>query len=875
MLSPRKHFPLLLALALASVARSPLSAQRAVRPAPPELTVLEDASAFSARARRIDFEILPPGMPVGGQLVPAGAAFRLAGGLLPAVGIDGEAPRSGRSKTLNNLFAHGAFPERDPLAGDAGPECGLRIHFARPVSRVGFSIRSLTDERLNANVTVLRRGRLVGRGFFDAGSSFRFVGFQARFAFDEVRLDFVNPTRSAFSLDDLLHELDLSDRDRDGIPAFADLCPTIPSAGAGDEDGDGIGDPCDPFPLDPENDFDGDGIGADVDNSPLVPNPRQTDLDGDGVGDASDEQMLGSDADGDGVTDDADNCPNAFNPEQADCDGDDVGDVCDPVLVDPASVDVTLARGQRLTLTKRICLPPVPRRMDVVIAIDLTGSMGGEIALVRQNIALFIQNLRGGTSSDLRFGLVSLRDYPGIFSSCGYNRLYGNAGDSPFRVEAPIGSSDAQVVLALAGLTAANGGDGPESYTRALWELGQPDSGVGFRPGAARFVLLVCDDVPHDCSIGLGLGTCTGRLSTGQDPGRDRTLFTPDDLDFQFDALTALATTDTTLFTVYSSPTGFCGWDRWSQFTDAGVAVQINSDGSLPPGTDIEGLVLDALTDPIVNQVQLVPIQPCGLDISFDPPLLNGPFDVSAGASLTIDETIHVPLDLPVGEVTCRVLVLADGALVGVQTVHVVVPCETLDLEGPVNGQAVAPSTFAAQGVTITTAGSHSGAAIFDSTPGGPNAGSSDKDLLVGLGNVLILQQNPHQTVPGIFDFPNDSAGGGSITIDFLSPSVLFSIDLIDVDAISPTQTVNVTLTDEGGNDRRYVVPGGWTTDVFAQGPPGFGTLDLTSLAPQAGHASTATASEDAGFDADHVVRLVVQLSGSGALDNLSFCAGP
>ena len=55
-------------------------------------------------------------------------------------------------------------------------------------------------------------------------------------------------------------------------------------------------------------------------------------------------------------------------------------------------------------------------------------------------------------------------------------------------------------------------------------------------------------------------------------------------------------------------------------------------------------------------------------------------------------------------------------------------------------------------------------------------------------------------------------------------------------------------------------------------GPPAVGTLDLTTLAPQPGVNAVATATEQAGFNADDVVTLSVHFNGSSALDNLSFC---
>jgi len=172
-----------------------------------------------------------------------------------------------------------------------------------------------------------------------------------------------------------------------------------------------------------------------------------------------------------------------------------------------------------------------------------------------------------------------------------------------------------------------------------------------------------------------------------------------------------------------------------------------------------------------------------------------------------------------------------------------------------VNGQDISsPDEFGAF-FNISSGGGNLGAAIFDSSTTGPNVAGPDPDLLVDLGNILILQSStsPTQTVPGIFDTPNDSSASGQITFDFLSAVELLSVELVDIDG---GNGMTITLLDGGGLSRVYSVPASWTNDVTSS-PTGHQVLDLSTLLSQLGEGgATATAAEDAGFDPFGVVEL-------------------
>ena len=184
------------------------------------------------------------------------------------------------------------------------------------------------------------------------------------------------------------------------------------------------------------------------------------------------------------------------------------------------------------------------------------------------------------------------------------------------------------------------------------------------------------------------------------------------------------------------------------------------------------------------------------------------------------------------------------------------------------NGQKITSPPEFGNEVEISYSGPSFGPAIFDSTIGGANDPGRDSDLLVDLGNILILQEEDCFVAADIYSHPDDDARGGTFIFDFTRNVQCQSITLIDID--SGNQGVSVVLTDCEARTRTYTVPGGFTEDIASQGPPGYRVLDLTTLASQAGFAATAT--EMADFDPQCVVKMTVTVASSAGLDNLEYC---
>lgn len=124
------------------------------------------------------------------------------------------------------------------------------------------------------------------------------------------------------------------------------------------------------------------------------------------------------------------------------------------------------------------------RKMDLVLAIDTTGSMGDEIRYLQSELRAILDALRRSHPDlDLRVGFVFYRDI----------------GDEYVTQTVPLTADfgAAQGVLAQQG--AGGGGDYPEAMDQAMIRA----VGLDWRPDAVKSLLLVADAPPHDDKVGL------------------------------------------------------------------------------------------------------------------------------------------------------------------------------------------------------------------------------------------------------------------------------------------------------------------------------------------------------------------------------------
>jgi hypothetical protein len=249
-----------------------------------------------------------------------------------------------------------------------------------------------------------------------------------------------------------------------------------------------------------------------------------------------------------------------------------------------ADIEATLFTGQPTNSSVNVTLPALPPAADVLFSFDCTSSMGGVLDTAKSNAINLMASLQA-TGVSFRFGVSSFGDYPATYNSCNYSNTYGATisaypgyvSDYPYHLNQALTASSTAVSAAINTLALTPGMDGPESYTRVLYES-YADTNVTWRSGAKRVLVNFGDSVPHDCNINEGIpGMGTTPYSTGGDPGRDGIMGNSDDLDLQ-QVLSEMATNHVVLLAARVSSYAFTDyyfeyWTNWTART-GGKAFQ-------------------------------------------------------------------------------------------------------------------------------------------------------------------------------------------------------------------------------------------------------------------------------------------------------------
>jgi hypothetical protein len=141
--------------------------------------------------------------------------------------------------------------------------------------------------------------------------------------------------------------------------------------------------------------------------------------------------------------------------------------------------------------------PVASTLVDVEIAIDTTGSMGGSITQAQNDAKTLVADVRARFPG-ARFAVVQFRD----------------KGDTPeYQLMQPMTGDGALVDKAVDLLSPNGGGDRPEALN-LVFHNSVSDSAIGWRSGSRKIVVVISDAEPH----GAGSAGFKGCADTSADP---------------------------------------------------------------------------------------------------------------------------------------------------------------------------------------------------------------------------------------------------------------------------------------------------------------------------------------------------------------------
>ena len=322
--------------------------------------------------------------------------------------------------------------------------------------------------------------------------------------------------------------------------------------------------------------------------------------------------------------------------------------------VTPVSFDTTLKPGESARVTKLVDVPELPRLLDVMLMVDLTGSYADDLPQMRSLAPGIFDNVRA-TAPRANFGLATFVDLP--FSPWGASGEYG------YRLEQQLTDDRSTWLAAVNSMRNLYGADEPESQYVALYQAAtgaglemppttdgdyddpgeiKPGQQVEWRSASTRVIAITTDASFHNAGD-------SGSSFPYPAPTRNQVV----------DALRARGIRVISI----RAPGSRAEMDDIAAAT-GGAVVSTSSTSA-----EIASAITAGLGD-LKFFVRPFP-EGCGpLQLTYDPP---GIVDVPGGTTVSFNETITVPptvtkADLPSdGVVRCAVRFRANGSAIGIQ----------------------------------------------------------------------------------------------------------------------------------------------------------------------------------------------------------------
>lgn len=294
------------------------------------------------------------------------------------------------------------------------------------------------------------------------------------------------------------------------------------------------------------------------------------------------------------------------------------------VGVEPALVHEEMAPGDSITITKTVTTPEIPPLPDVYFLADTTGSMGGAIANVQANAAAILNTILAADPT-AQFGVGNYKDHP-------YDPY-------AFQNDASI-DGDVAALGAIGTWVAGGGGDGPEGWFDALYQLAT-DPSIGWRAGSSRIAVIFGDAPAHDpvpaAATGLGFDLDEATVTAALQSAGIRVIA----VSLNSGGYAAGLDDDPALYggnyaTFYGAvEDGAPG--QASRIAAATGGLYLFA----PAAEDVSQAILDGLTN-LTTDVWPTVVADAGISVTFDPAVHE---DVVSGSTVYFEETITIDED--------------------------------------------------------------------------------------------------------------------------------------------------------------------------------------------------------------------------------------